>query len=72
MQIELSSKECLLISTLLEQEKKAIERGIKEQKKDIVTLKFPIIKTSETEARKIIREISPLFSVFYRAAYYGK
>lgn len=72
MQIELSTKECLLISSLLEQEMRSIESGIKKQKKDIVTFQYPIIKTSEKEARRIVREIAPLFSVFYRASHYGK
>lgn len=72
MQIELNSKECLLISNLLERERRAIESGIKKQKKDIVTFQYPIIRTSEEEARKIVREIAPLFSVFYRASHYGK
>lgn len=72
MQIELSARECLLISSLLDQERRAIESGIKKQKKDIVTFQYPIIKTSENEARKIIRQVAPLFSVFYRASHYGK
>lgn len=72
MQIELNARECLLISSLLDQERRAIESGIKKQKKDIVIFQYPIIKTSENEARKIIRQVAPLFSVFYRASHYGK
>ena len=72
MQIELSASECLLISSLLDQEIRAIESGIKKQKKDIVTFQYPIIKTSEAEARKIAGKAAPLFSVFYSASRYGK
>lgn len=72
MKIELSGKECLIISQLLEQELDAIKNGIKNSKNKIITLKYPVIKIDEEEARKEARKIAPLFSVFYSAARYGK
>ena len=72
MNIELSGKECLIIYQLLEQELDAIKNGIKNSKNEIVTLKYPVIKIDEEEARKEARKIAPLFSVFYSAVRYGK
>lgn len=72
MKIELSVKECLIISQLLEQELNAIKNGIKNSKSEIVTLKYPVIKMDEEYARKEARKIAPLFSVFYSASRYGK
>ena len=72
MKIELNATECLIISKLLEQELDAIEKGIKNSKSETITLKYPVIKIDEEEARKEARKIAPLFSVFYRAAYYDE
>lgn len=72
MNIELSGKECLIIYQLLEREFNAIQNGIKNSKNEIITLKYPVIKIDEEEARKELRKIAPLFSVFYSAARYGK
>ena len=72
MKIELSGQECLIISQLLEQELDAIQNGIKNSKNEIITLKYPVKKIDEEEARKQARKIAPLFSVFYSAVRYGK
>ena len=72
MKIELSGQECLIIYQLLERELNSITKGIKNSKTDIVSLKYPVIKMDEEEARKEARKIAPLFSVFYSAARYGK
>lgn len=72
MKIELSVKECLIISQLLERQLDAITNGIKNSKSEIITLKYPVIKMDEKEARKEASKIAPLFSVIYRASHYGK
>lgn len=72
MKIELSENECLIIYQLLEREFDAIQKGMKSIKNEIITLKYPVIKIDEEEARKQIRKIAPLFSVFYSAVRYGK
>ena len=72
MKIELSGEECLIICQLLERELNAVKNGVKNSKNEIITLKYPVKKIDEEEARKEARKIAPLFSVFYSAVRYGK
>lgn len=72
MNIELSGQECLIISQLLERELDAIQKGMKNSKNEIITLKYPVQKIDEEQARREARKITPLFSVFYSAVRYGK
>lgn len=72
MKIELSVQECLIISQLLERELDAIKNCVKNSKSQIITLKYPVQKIDEEQARREASKIAPLFSVFYSAVRYGK
>lgn len=66
---EFKPSECLLLSNIIEQYQKSINDGLsKIDKMGIVTIKGPIIKVDEAEARKMYRKANTLFAIFYRGS----